>query len=248
MRELKTAVAALTCALVACAATANANPTRRPARLTKPSGGLVEKPYAGKALHVVDAQSGLAPEQVASAAESVRWLSRLPLVVSRSVAAGNAAAWKMAQGLASRADVGAVVLVVDDADAPFLVASPDGRWSVLNVAALLEDSARVQARLSKLVWSATSLALGAGVPAPFSSLAELDALPSEPGPAAHNALVDAARMRGFGFVTLATYRTACEEGWAPAPTNEVQRAIWEKVHALPTEPIRIRPETRKVAE
>ena len=43
----------------------------------------------------------------------------------------------------------------------------------------------------------------------------------------------------------ATYLKACEEGWAPAPTNDVQKAIWEKVHAMPTEPLKIKPETKK---
>jgi hypothetical protein len=43
----------------------------------------------------------------------------------------------------------------------------------------------------------------------------------------------------------ATYLKACEEGWAPAPTNDVQKAIWDKVHAMPTEPIKIKPETKK---
>ena len=38
---------------------------------------------------------------------------------------------------------------------------------------------------------------------------------------------------------FATYRTACREGWAPAPTNEVQRAIWDKVRAMPKKPMKI---------
>ena len=41
------------------------------------------------------------------------------------------------------------------------------------------------------------------------------------------------------------YKKACEEGWAPAPTNKFQQAIWDKVHALPTEPIKIKPEEKK---
>ncbi len=45
-----------------------------------------------------------------------------------------------------------------------------------------------------------------------------------------------------------TYRKACEEGWAPAPTNDVQKAIWDKVHEMPTEPIKIKPETKKVKD
>ena len=33
------------------------------------------------------------------------------------------------------------------------------------------------------------------------------------------------------------YRQACQEGWAPAPTNAVQRAIWNKVHQIPDSPL-----------
>ena len=43
------------------------------------------------------------------------------------------------------------------------------------------------------------------------------------------------------------YFKACEEGWAPAPTNEYQRAVWEKVHAIPDKPMKIEfdPATQK---
>ena len=34
----------------------------------------------------------------------------------------------------------------------------------------------------------------------------------------------------------------------PAPTNDVQKAIWDEIHAMPTEPIKIKPETKKVSD
>ena len=37
----------------------------------------------------------------------------------------------------------------------------------------------------------------------------------------------------------ATYREACREGWAPPPTNDLQRAIWEETRKLPEKPIKI---------
>ena len=54
-------------------------------------------------------------------------------------------------------------------------------------------------------------------------------------------------LKGYGITprVYSTYRKACEEGWAPAPTNDVQKAIWDKVHAMPTEPIKIKPEEKK---
>ena len=32
-----------------------------------------------------------------------------------------------------------------------------------------------------------------------------------------------------GFVT--TYRSACVHGWAPTPTNDYQKAVWEEVRS-----------------
>ena len=54
--------------------------------------------------------------------------------------------------------------------------------------------------------------------------------------------------RGIEMSKISSYLKACQEGWAPAPTNEYQKAIWDKVHAMPTAPIKIKPETKKVRE
>ena len=36
-----------------------------------------------------------------------------------------------------------------------------------------------------------------------------------------------------------TYKQACREGWAPPPANEFQKAIWDEIHKLPSNPIKI---------
>ena len=41
------------------------------------------------------------------------------------------------------------------------------------------------------------------------------------------------------------YRDACQQGWAPQPTNDYQRVIWEEYHSEPTEPIRIKYDPKK---
>ena len=38
---------------------------------------------------------------------------------------------------------------------------------------------------------------------------------------------------------VTTYKKACQEGWAPNPTNEWQQAIWDETRQLPTKPIKI---------
>jgi len=36
-----------------------------------------------------------------------------------------------------------------------------------------------------------------------------------------------------------------EEGWAPAPTNEYQKIVWDKVHAIPQKPMKIEFDPKK---
>ena len=54
-------------------------------------------------------------------------------------------------------------------------------------------------------------------------------------------------MKDVGYLTARrdTYYGACREGWAPAPTNDVQKAIFDQVKADkergPTNPITIPP-------
>ena len=48
-------------------------------------------------------------------------------------------------------------------------------------------------------------------------------------------------LKGYGISTykLCSYVEACNEGWAPQPTNDVQKAIWDRVYTPPSKPIKI---------
>ena len=79
---------------------------------------------------------------------------------------------------------------------------------------------------------------------------DLDAIPLlQPGPEPNNKMIDEAHRRGVQSARFTTYRQACREGWAPAPTNDLQKAIWEEVKADkergPTNPITITPPKQK---
>ncbi len=154
---------------------------------------------------------------------------------------------------------GATVLLIDDPTAPRLLVAPEEHWSAINVAKLAEDNPsaeQLERRLKQEFWRATCMVLGAYVSmqqpcllADISSNADLDKnvclIPSiEVLPKTKNA----AKKRGILPGRRAVYQKACEEGWAPAPTNAVQQAIWDKVHAMPTEPLKIKPETKRVKE
>lgn len=47
------------------------------------------------------------------------------------------------------------------------------------------------------------------------------------------------RSRGQTPLVTVPYHKACVEGWAPAPTNEFQKAVWDKVHSIPDKPLKI---------
>ena len=79
---------------------------------------------------------------------------------------------------------------------------------------------------------------------------ELDAIPEESyGVDALMALRNGLPNYGVMPWHQTTYKRACREGWAPAPTNEFQKAIWEKTKADkergPTNPITIPPPNAK---
>ena len=51
------------------------------------------------------------------------------------------------------------------------------------------------------------------------------------GPQVMGTALSQAKAMGIGLVRRTTYKKACEEGWAPPPTDEFQKAVAEKVAA-----------------
>ena len=225
----------------------------RPKGRAKASGGIVEKAYTGNVLRIVNAQSALGSDVLADLVQRMRYGSQLPIeLTSESIPSGEtpmgfSSAKKRVNG------VGALVVMIDDANYPIILSSPDGHWSILNVAALKGDETKFVERLKKVLWGAVARSIGAGstadkgcVLAPYSNVKELDALNTyEPSPMSHNIMLDVAKASGMNTLFFATYRTACQQGWAHAPTNDVQKAIWQEVHAVPAAPMKIEFDPKK---
>ena len=56
---------------------------------------------------------------------------------------------------------------------------------------------------------------------------------------------DTMPIRGIEPIEIGTYYDACLIGVAPPPTNAVQKAIWDKVHAIPKTPMKIEFDPKK---
>ena len=150
------------------------------------------------------------------------------------------------------------VAVVANDSTPALLVSPDEGWAVVNVnkldAGLNTPDAKekfLPSRFRKQFIRAFVLACtgtGSQYKQNFfwaKSIQDLDLyrefIPQDSANNCKERLAD----KGVTPLKYTVYVRACHEGWAPQPTNDVQKAIWDKVHALPTEPIKIKPEEKK---
>lgn len=139
--------------------------------------------------------------------------------------------------------------VIDDSTQPKLLVATDDRWAMFNVATLKSDKAaffeaRVKKQLSRvfaMLCGGMSSGLKLSLAGAITKVEDLDVFPNAKIPYDVGTRIRQ-YMESFGVkpTTIKPYKVACQEGWAPAPTNNVQKAIWNQVHELPTKPIEIK--------
>lgn len=243
MRKCMIAMSVLAAAtMVATAAdTQGLGPGRR--KGGKPTGGFIEVPQQSKVIQIVNA--GGCDDALFTLVKGLVEKSFSFPVTSEAVAK---------EGALDTNSVARVTLVSKDG-APILLCAPDEGWAEVNVKPLLADNPNdfaFRQRVQKETMRAMAYALGCGnssarpcLMSEAETLTQIDALPKTYGPEPMAKTAHTARRRGAVARKFVSYRTACEQGWAASPTNDVQKAIWDEVHAMPTEPIKILPETRK---
>ena len=216
-------------------------PARRLSRIEK-AGGWIEQAGRGKKILIVNAQSRVSHASLAEVADQYGKMTSFPVDV---VDTPETDPKKLLTD-----DTACVVIVKDCDCSSRLLVAPEDAWGVVNVKAIGADGAddaRVTVRTAKEAARALAMVLGASdsmmspcVMKPVHSLADLDANPAlMPGMEVYNKLIDNARRLGVSIRRRVSYRTACKEGWAPTPTNDIQKAIWDEVHAIPDKPIKI---------
>ena len=217
-------------------------------------GGWVSVPMAGPAIKLIDATGkGWALEGLEAVKANLDRFGLCPSEAVRKQLAGNA----LAEGRAAAKESCGVVMLVDGAeDAPLVTVYPEEHLALVNMTALLKGaggSGVRQDRVEKLTWRAIGHLVGCGAPdgytcvmKPARNMAELDAMPNK---FIHPATFFKARpyfdMCGVTPTRKGTYESACQQGWAPAPTNDVQKAIWDKVHKPPKSPMKIEFDPKK---
>lgn len=144
----------------------------------------------------------------------------------------------------------AVVYIMASGSTPLLV-SPDERWASVSVAALGDTNKST--RLEKETMRALTFLCGGTTSGyanpmtfPVTDVRQLDLIDSPDLPIdVIQRMQQYLERLGVTPYKQATYRTACRNGWAPQPTNDVQRTIWNQVHQIPDKPIKIEFDPKK---
>ncbi len=219
-------------------------------------GGWLTKEGSG-AGHVafVDTTSRLPAGWLQKAVDEIEDLVECRMVAQAST---NAVTLANAAKELLRTHAGAAVFLVDDPALPSLLVAPESDWAFINLAALAEggpDEKKFLFRVEKEIWrtfgylcGAAESNMGGCVLSPVNTIEDLDAIPSKficPEPM--NALRRHLEHVGVKPYYRTTYMEACREGWAHQPTNEYQQAIWDKVHQIPDQPLKLKPPAKPAA-
>lgn len=220
----------------------------RAERAMKRFGGWMVKPASGKGrVAYVNTTKKVSGDFLRKTVFDIEDLVQCSIVVQESDAKITA---ENASREVFRAKSEIVVFVVENENLPTMLVAPESDWAILNVTPLGKDSPdekKFLFRVEKEVWRIFAHVCGAAdsadtscVLSPVSGLEDLDAMPSKffcPEPQA--SLRRHMTHSGIEPYTRSTYLQACREGWAPAPTNDAQKAIWDKVRAIPQKPLKI---------
>ena len=225
------------------------------------SGGLVYPKTNGKALLIVDARGGDDDGFVEEFAKELKRSFYLNVATSRRTVTQESDLFAAASAFKTDNNP-AVIMIVDAENKPTITTYPEDAVGVVNANRLKDaDADKYKGRLAKEVWRGMALSLGGfsmtapngrivkSILSPVYSTKDLDAMAAKSlSPHQCNALYESVSAIGLQAAKPVSYKMACRQGWAPVPTNDIQKAIWDEVHALPTAPIKIKPETKKVKE
>jgi hypothetical protein len=204
------------------------------------SGGLVQAPSQGPGIKFINAQTRVPSEAIGESISSIQKLIRLSTQTEQVTGKEDAAT--LAETALKNASVAAVVVIIDKPGQPALLIAPESRWAIVNVETLAKGGASdelLALRTKKEILRAFGYVMGAAnsgyeacVMKPVFKLEELDALKGQTlGPDTLMKTANQATKMGIKPARMTTYRKACEEGWAPMPTNAIQKAVWEEVKA-----------------
>lgn len=203
-------------------------------------GGRIIPPDNGNRILVWDV-TGKAGESVNTFINLGKRLFHIPVTVK---VGGESASDLYAMAKTVKSPKNPCVILIGDAGdkLPALSIYPEESIGCINYAALeCADKEKEAKRISKELFRAFGFACGgysitrtACAMGLVYSLDDLDSMNAVIlSPMRFSGINRSAAKLGLPVLRATTYQMACRQGWAPAPTNDVQKAIWEKCKNLP---------------
>lgn len=212
----------------------------RRARSAARQGGYVEKRSEGRKLTIVFTDQAPSKVLLETLLYQIDRFVRIPVIIKKGPFV------ECSEGLAAE---GAFVYVGKRGTGPTLLVAPENEWASVNTDKLGVDNPSADvfnSRLSKELSRAVALVLGGSDSSvdscllmPITSLPDLDNAPDSLSPEPLGKMASYSEKKGYSQIRRVTYKKACQEGWAPAPTNDIQKVIWDEVHTPPTKPLKI---------
>lgn len=206
------------------------------------TGGYMDWIPAGPMVIVADARTEANAAVPARVAEVVRNMFKIAATNEVLNIDEGAAIRKEANALRKqRRALMAIVVYNGGKEEPSLAIYPEERVAIVNAdaATAFAGGADAEVRIIKECWRGIGFIAGAGystnngsVMQPIGSPLELDTVEWQViSPMQFQQMVKFLNKYGAKRGHRTSYRQAVEEGWAPAPTNDYQRAIWNEIHS-----------------
>ena len=207
--------------------------------ILRKTGGFVSKKSDGK-IYFVNCQSRISDEEITKRVDRIRFVLKYPCEITKGT-------WKI--GDSKPKDAKIAIYLVDDKTLPMSLVAVEAGWGVVNTATLSEKNNRFSKQLTRVFCLTAGAADSPVKTSPMQTVLkseDLDKLLTD-GFTFDMASSINENLQALGMASerKVPYVKACKEGWAPAPTNEYQKAIWDKVHSTPKNPMKIEFDPKK---
>lgn len=225
-------------------------------RMMEKTGGILKVPGSGKIV-ILNNQKRIPASKIEADAAVIAKAIRAMVEVQNCDTAFSVPA---AAELVRKSGGEAVVFITDNPSYPMSLVAMEANWGMMNLAPLGADNPtpeKFARRASRELLRTTTVTIGGATSANQASAmqtvqcaADLDKIVSDgiAFDALRNILTHLPKI-GVKPPRMSTYKKACQEGWAPAPTNDFQRAILEQVkndkERGPSNPLKIVPPSAK---
>ena len=207
------------------------------------SGGMLDVAAKGR-IAIVSSQSIYSAEELKAIAKQNGHQIRFPIEVlsEKSFALSEANQYREKAGL------GIVIYAVDNAELPLSLVAMEERWALINTAKVANRQSSPAAKHRRFQWELTrvlrSLLLAGTIEKNSKAVQtgeDLEAISRDPlDPQTLMTMIRSVPSFGLTPPRRVPYHRAVQEGWAPQPTNDIQKAIWDKVHSIPDNPMKIK--------